>query len=142
MSSQREKLLEAVKKEHLSSIQVISDRLNLDDEVVREMLRELVDKGELKGYITDDGQRFFKRDVKIEHKVKSTDEDVPPFMKFDPRPGRIAAAIGFIVVAISLAGYLLSADMETSNFMLIVLFIGIAIMLSGCYYLGTRKTPQ
>jgi len=142
MTHQREKLLEAVKKEHLTSIQVIADRLDLDPEKVKEMLRSLVEEGELEGYITDDGSRFFRRDVEIKHKVKSTEEDVPPFMKFDPLPGRIAAAIGFIVVAVSLAGYLLSPDMETSNFMLIVLLIGLAIMLSGCYYLGTRKTPQ
>ncbi|MBS3795121.1 MAG: Lrp/AsnC family transcriptional regulator [Candidatus Thorarchaeota archaeon] len=142
MTSQREKIVEAVKKEHLTSIHVIADRLGLDAGTVREKLRTLVDEGELKGYITDDGSRFFRRDVEIKHKVKSTEEDVPPFMKFDPLPGRIAAAIGFIVVAVSLAGYLLSPDMETSNFMLIVLLIGIAIMLGGCYYLGTRKTPQ
>jgi hypothetical protein len=142
MTHQREKLLEAVKKEHLTSIPVIADRLDLDPEKVKEMLRSLVEEGELEGYITDDGSRFFRRDVEIKHKVKSTEEDVPPFMKFDPLPGRIAAAIGFIVVAVSLAGYLLSPDMETSNFMLIVLLIGLAIMLSGCYYLGTRKTPQ
>ncbi len=142
MASQKEKLLEVVKKEHLTSIQVMAERLNLDSETVRDYLAHLVEEGELDGYITENGERFFGDDVEIEHEINSTEEDLPPFMKFNPRPGRIVAAIGFIVVLISLAGYLLSTDIPTQNLMLIVLLVGIAIMFSGCYYLGTRKTPQ
>lgn len=140
MSSQKRDLVKLVKEEDLSSIAVIADRLEADEETVREMLNKIVEAGEINGYITEDGTRFFRSDYELDHEVASEEEDVPDFMKFNPLPGQITAAIGFIIVVISIAGFLLSSSMETENMMLILLLVGLGVMFSGCYYLGTRKT--
>ena len=67
----------------------------------------------------------------------------PHFPEFNPMPGRITAVIGLIIVVIGLGGYYIvdPFDFQLQSAFAGILLIGIVIMLSGCYYLGRRKTP-
>jgi hypothetical protein len=144
MSTTDDKLIDMIENESVSAIQIMSRRLDLSEDSVREMLNQLVESGRIEGELTEDGKRFFKREVKLsDSPVVGEKDEGPDFLEFNPIPGRITALIGLTVVIISLAGYY---TVDPFNFQLqsafaLLLLIGIVILLSGCYYLGQRKTP-
>lgn len=141
MSEVEEKLVSFILEEEISSIQIMSRRLSLSQDEVRELLDNLTGSGKLIGYISKDGQRFFRHDLKQPHiDSKATDDYTPDHEKFDTRPGIIVSIIGLIILAISAVFY---ASSDPNNILTpsISLFIGLAMFLIGCYCVSMRRSP-
>ena len=143
MSTTDEQLIDMIENESVSAIQIMSRRLGLSEDSIREMLTQLLESGRIEGTLTEDGKRFFKSEVEISHSpVVGEKDEGPHFLEFNPMPGRITALIGFIIVVIGLGGYYLvdPFDFQLQSAFAGLLLIGLVIMLSGCYHLGRRKT--
>ena len=144
MTNIRERLVHLVIVRELSAVQMMSTELGIPQEEVRILLTELTQEGTLNGHLTEDGERYFKHDVKVsEAPVIDRREDPPEFMKFDERPGQVAAIFGLIVAVIGTYRLMTAGgDIDTESFGAILMFIGVAVILAGCYYLSMRKTPS
>ena len=143
MTNTREKLVHLVTIDDLSSVQMFSGELGISQEEVRILLTELTEEGTLKGYLTEDGKRYFKRDAKIsEAPVMPREETVPDFLKFDTRPGKIAAVFGLILAAIGAYGLVNAGDnLQMENFSAVLTLIGAVVAMAGGFYLTMRKAP-
>ena len=143
MTNMKERLVLLVKVDDLSSVQMMSSDLGISEEEVRIFLTELTQEGTLNGYLSEDGERYFKRDVKVsEAPVIHREEDVPDFLKFDTRPGRIAAIFGLALAAIGVFGLVNSGDdLQMENFSAVLTLIGAVVTMAGLFYLTMRKTP-
>lgn len=144
MTNIRERLVHLVIVRDLSSVQMMSTELGIPQEEVGILLTELTQEGTLRGHLTEDGARFFKHDAKVsEAPVIERREDVPDFMKFDERPGQVVAFFGLVVAAIGTYGLMTAGgDMDMESIGAILMLIGVAVILAGCYYLSMRKTPS
>ena len=144
MSEAKDQIVKLIVEGDLSSIELIAGRVGLTFEETLGIIQELLSEGKLRGKITEDEKRFFRENVEVSSKpVVQHEEDTPPFMEFNPRPGQLTAIIGLVLLVIGLVGYFLTppTDVYVANVFSGVLLIGIVIMSGGCYYLGTRKTP-
>lgn len=123
---------------------MMSSELGITQEEVRIRLTELTKEGILNGYLTEDGERYFKHDAKVsEAPVIQGREDVPDFMKFDTRPGKIAALFGLVVAVIGSYGLMTAGDnIPMENFGAALMLIGVAVIMAGCFYISMRKTPS
>jgi transposase-like protein len=140
----KQQIVKLVVERDLSSIELISEILGIDQEQTVAAILELVEEGQITGNLTSDQTRFFKAEVELSEKpvIPRKREEAPGFLDFDPRPGRIVAALGTIVFIVGIVGYLLFPDdFNLSNVFAVVMLIGIVLASCGCYYLGTRKTP-
>jgi hypothetical protein len=144
MTNTRERLVHLVIVRDLSSVQMMSTELGIPEEEVGILLTELTQEGTLRGHLTEDGARYFKYDVKVsEAPAIDRREHVPEFMKFDERPGQVAAIIGLVITAIGTYGLMTAGgNIDMESFGAIVMLIGVAVVLAGCYYLSMRKTPS
>jgi len=144
MTDLKERLVHLVTANDLSSVQMMSSKLGIPEEEVRIILTELTQEGTLNGYLTEDGKRYFKHDAKVsEAPVIQGREDVPDFMKFDTRPGKIAALFGMVVAVIGAYGLMISGNnLQIENFGAVLTLIGVAVTIAGFYYLSMRKTPS
>ena len=141
MSEVEEKLIHFILEEDISAIQIMSRRLDISQEEVRELLDSLVGNGKLIGYISKDGQRFFRHDLKQPHKEsKATDDYVPDYGGFDTRPWILVSIVGLIILGVSAVFYT-SSDPSTSLSASIAMFIGLAVVLIGCYCVSMRRSP-
>ena len=59
------RLYQIVAENKISSLDMMSDIIGTDEELVRSVLEELVDEGALEGSFTPDGQRFFLTEVTV-----------------------------------------------------------------------------
>ncbi len=143
MTNMKERLVHLVNVDDLSSVQMMSSDLGIAEEEVRILLTELTQEGTLNGYLTEDEERYFKRDAKVsEAPVIPRKEDVPDFMKFDTRPGKIAAIFGLALAAIGAYGLVTAGDnLQMENFGAVLTLIGVIVTMAGAFYLTMRKTP-
>ena len=144
MTNAREKLVHLITVDDLSSVQMFSGKLGISQEEVRTILTELTEEGTLDGYLTEDGKRYFKRDVKVsEAPVIHKEEDVPDFMKFDTRPGKVAILLGVPLAATGVIGLLIADDnLQMENFHAVLTLIGTLVTMAGLFYLTMRKAPS
>ena len=144
MTNIREKLVHLITADDLSSVQMLSSELGISQEEVRTLLTELTQEGTLDGYLTEDGERYFRHDAKVsEAPVIHREESIPDFMKFDTRPGRIAAIFGLALAVIGAYGLMNAGDnLEMENFSAVLTLIGVVITIAGAFYLTMRKTPS
>jgi len=140
----REKLVHLVTVDDLSSVQMMSSKLGIPQEEVRTLLTELTQEGTLNGHLTDDGERYFRRDAKVsEAPVIHRKDDLPDFMMFDTRPGKVAALFGLVVTIIGVYGLTTAGgNLHMENFGVILMLIGVAVIMIGCFYISMRKTPS
>ena len=144
MTNMREKLVHLITVDDLSSVQMFSSKLGISQEEVRILLTELTQEGTLDGYLTEDEERYFRHDAKVsEAPVIHRKESIPDFMKFDTRPGRIAAIFGLALAVIGAYGLMNAGDnLEMENFSAVLTLIGVVITIAGAFYLTMRKTPS
>jgi hypothetical protein len=142
--SAKERLTRLIQHDNLSSIEAISADLGVSQDEVRVMLQALLQEGVLKGRITPDGLRFFRNGVRVsEQPAVPSKEQEPEFLRFNTRPGRYAAEIGFVVVVISyLILIIVRGNTDVENIAVGMILVGIIMMLTGCYCVGRRKTPM
>ncbi len=60
----KDNLRDLMEHSNMSSIEMISEALGIDEEMTTELLLELVEDGILSGHLTEDGTRFYRSDVK------------------------------------------------------------------------------
>ncbi|MGY5876445.1 MAG: hypothetical protein RTU30_11925 [Candidatus Thorarchaeota archaeon] len=139
MDDKPQRLVRMIIEENISSIPLISRKLSLNEDVIRNLLESLVKDGTLIGNLTDDGMRFYRGEMYV---PKSTLEEFPEHTKFDSQPGRLALIWGIVILAVSSIGILLAPNNEIMSFFYLLTFFGVLLMIAGCYYFGTRKTIQ
>ncbi|TFG06984.1 hypothetical protein EU538_09420 [Candidatus Thorarchaeota archaeon] len=143
MNGKEEQLVYLITERDVSSIQILGERLKLPEDEVVSLIEKLLESGELRGNLTADHNRFFKSDVKpTPARQTEKQEEIPDFLEFDPRPGRYTALLGFAIVVVGIV-LLFSAggSIEQENVGTAIMLVGVIVLLSGCYYLGRRKTP-
>ena len=100
MTEKKSKLVSLVNMENVSAIRILADRLETSSEEVTVLIEELLSEGKIHGSMTDDGERFFKSEIKLsDAPVIPGGDSTPAFMKFDTRPGIITSIIGLVVIA-------------------------------------------
>ncbi|MFX1481635.1 MAG: hypothetical protein ACFFCP_00450 [Promethearchaeota archaeon] len=141
MSDKKTDLINLIERDNVSAVRILADRLELTPEEVKLLIDELLADGSIQGSITEDGERFFKRDVKLsEAPAIPIDGQTPSFLKFNIRPGIITSIVGFAVIIVGV--FLNGLGGSGRDLGAIVIFIGIAILLAGLFWLSLRKTPS
>lgn len=142
MTEKKAELITLVNKENVSAIRIMADRLEISPEEVRELIGELLAAGTIQGSMTDDGERFFKSEIKLSKAPAiPIGNQTPTFMKFDTRPGIITSITGLVIIAFGLIVITNALDIVENDFGAIVIFAGMIILFSGMYCLSQRKTP-
>jgi len=142
MRDKKEKLVSLIMKHNVSAIAILSEKLELHEEAVIELINELVSENELHGVISEDGKRFFSSNAKVsDAPVIHRDDKMPEFLSYDTRPGKVIAIIGFIVLIG--AGLILNYanDMTEENFGAGLFLVGLVIFLAGLYLVTKKDTP-
>jgi len=143
MTDKKSKLVILVNTENVSAIRIMGDILEIAPEEVIELIEDLCATGSIHGSITDDGERFFKSEIKLSNApVIHGGDQTPAFMKFNTRPGIISSVIGFAIIALGLFLYANAIDYVGQDYGAITIFLGMIILLSGMYCLSLRKTPE
>ncbi len=144
MDQAKQDLLTLVNEKHISAVQIMANRLGIEEDQVRNLLTQLIEEGLLDGHITEDGSRFFRSNVKVEITPESVEEEyVPEFMKYNTKPGKIVAYIGLMVMVLAIVFMVLFAgNIYYQNIGMVLLGFGLLILLPGLYWIGRRKTPM
>jgi hypothetical protein len=143
MLVKKDELIHLIMNENVSAIQTIVKELSLSSDEVIELISKLLETGELKGTLTEDGQRFFKSYVKLSEAPSIERADAPPsFMTFNTRPGRVTTIIGVIVFVVGVIVNAFAGDVVVQNFAAILMLFGLLITISGLYCVSRRETPS
>ena len=143
MTDKKSELVELVNKENVSAIRIIGDILEIAPEEVIEFIKELLATGTIHGSLTEDGERFYKSEIKLsDAPVIPSGPQTPSFLNFDTRPGIITSIIGLVIIIL---GVILNSNVlfiMEQDLGAIVIFLGIITLFSGMYCLSRRKTPE
>lgn len=143
MTEKKSKLVSLVNMENVSAIRILADRLEISSEEVTVLIEELLSEGKIHGSMTDDGERFFKSEIKLsDAPVIPGGDPTPAFMKFDTRPGIITSIIGLVVIAFGSIVITITPGIVGLDYGTIIIFVGIVILFSGLYCLSRRETPS
>jgi hypothetical protein len=143
MNELKDRLVNLVVNEDISSIELMCRELELDDDKTRSMLEELCQEGRINGYITEDGRRFFRRDIEVSPlPTIHQEESMTNLGTYDSRPGKVTAIIGLILVIIGYSMlWIMGSVLSLENVASAILLVGLAFLLGGCYWIGSHKTP-
>jgi hypothetical protein len=144
MDEAKSKLVSLVNDKDISAVQLMADRLGIDEDGVRKLLIESVEEGLLDGHISEDGRRFFKSKVNVQATPETVEQEyVPEFMKYNTKIGKLVAYIGIMIMVLAGAFIIfLSDSVYYQNLGLVLLLVGLIIALAGLYWIGRRKTPM
>ncbi|MFX1579438.1 MAG: hypothetical protein ACFFBJ_07285 [Promethearchaeota archaeon] len=143
MSDKKEDAMNLILKGNVSAIQILSDRLEIAPDEVRKIIEELIEEGRLKGSLTEDGKRFFKREVKLSNAPSINREEKPPdFLNFNARPAITVAIVGILIIAAGLIINSIITDIVGQNIAAVLIFIGLCVTMVGMYLFSQRKTPS
>ena len=99
------RLYQIVAENKISSLDMMSDMVETDEELIRSALEELIDEGTLKGSFTTDGQRFFLSDVNVSTAPIAETKDYGYVIEVaDTRNGRLVLISGLVMM---IAGYVI-----------------------------------
>lgn len=143
MNANKKKLVNLIVEHNVSAIAILSEKLELDQDTVIELINELISENDLHGMISEDGVRFFRSDAKVsEAPVIHRDEKLPEFLSYDTRPGKVIAIIGFIVLigAVLINSY--ATDVPEQNFAATIFVVGLVIFLSGLFLATKKQMPD
>ncbi|MHA1934558.1 MAG: hypothetical protein ACW97A_04705 [Candidatus Thorarchaeota archaeon] len=144
MGELKDNLVQLIETQDLSAIESMSKQLGIEEEEVRVLIEELLSEGRLEGRLTEDGTRFFKAKVEVsDAPIIPKEESEPEFLTYDIRPGKYTAIVGMIIALGAIVMFMTAqGDLQIENFASILLGIGILVVLTGCYWIGRRKTPS
>ena len=152
MSERKKKLVNLIMTHNVSAIVTLSEKLEIDQEAVIELINELVADETLHGSVTEDGTRFFRSDAKVsEAPVIERDDKEPEFLSFNSRPGIIVSIIGAIILGIgivvnSYATQTMEQNFEAGqmeqNFAAGLFLIGLFVLFGGLYFIAKRNPPE
>jgi hypothetical protein len=80
---------------NVSSVDMISETLQLQPEEIRDILVRLSEEGRIKGHLTTDGSRFFKSNTKISDAPRIDSMDDLEVPKTNTKPGLFVIILGF-----------------------------------------------
>ncbi len=138
--------LRTLVEDNVSSVQMMSERLGVEMEEVVSLLNEMIGEGSIEGQVTPDGLRFYRSKVRVSEapRVPVKDEG-PAFLKYNTRPGRIMAILGFIAVIAGLGVSFIASESQSVfmlNVSMLLLLVGTIIMILGAYQVGRRPAPM
>jgi hypothetical protein len=123
----------------MSSISMISEQLGIDENTTREYLQELVNEGELKGFLTEDGCRFFKSDAQItsapivglhQELIQET---------YDTRLGKLIFLSGIVLIVLGQTFIRIFGNNPiTLGLGEVLVIFGYAALIGGLVYTGVR----
>lgn len=143
MEDKKSQLVKLILSDNISAIVTMGEKLNIDPEDVTLLINELLSAGELLGTISKDGSRFFKTNVRVsEAPVIPRDEELPKFLSYNTKPGKVISVIGFLVLVGGLTINAIARDLTEQNFAAILIFIGLLVFLIGLYMIAKRGTPD
>ena len=132
-------LTQLVAEQNMSSVTMISEQLGIDEDTTRAYLHQLVETGELKGYITEDGSRFFKSEVHLTSApVIASHEDWIP-ESHDTKSGKIIFVLGLaLIMAGQAVPRLLINDPFSIGVGAALAMIGFVTLLGGLASIGCK----
>ncbi len=145
MDERKDKLVKLVIERDISSISIMSYELGIEEEDVQNLLSQLTEEGRMSGYLTEDGKRYFRSDIKITptKSVHIESAEKPDFLRYNTTIGKIIAMIGFIMLVLAIVMLnLVIGDLNAENFAAALILVGLIVMLSGCYWIGRLQTPK
>ncbi len=138
----KDKLIELIVRENVSAVETMANALETTSEEVIEILSKLVESGDLRGVLTEDGTRFYKSTVKLSDAPRiERKETQPSFMTFNTRPAIITTTVGFLLIAVGVIVNTFATDIIEQNFAAVLILFGLIISMSGLYCFSQRKTP-
>ncbi len=139
----KKRLTHLVNEQDLSAIQLLASEVGLTEEETLEILRGTLKEGLIDGYITEDNKRIFKNAVTVSDRPSISGEETPPdFLSYNSAPGKAVACIGFLVIIAALVILATSGGIiYYENLGTLFLLFGVVVTLSGCYWIGRRRTP-
>ena len=141
MTDSKNELKELI-EENVSSTQVMSERLGISREDVISIIEELLREGAVVGHLTEDGERFFRKEVKVSDlPVIHSDDGEPDFLAYNSRPAITTSIIGVLVLIIGAILSSIATEPGLLNASAGIIIIGLALILFGGYQIGRRKTP-
>jgi len=143
LEDKKSELVKLISEQNISAIVTLSERLSINTEDVIVLINELLSMGELEGSLTDDSSRFFKSSVKVSiAPVISREDELPSFLTYNTRLGKIVTLIGFLVLAGGLIVNAFAQDIQEQNFAAILILLGLLVFFIGLYWITRRGTPD
>ena len=140
----KEGLLELVVDAKLSSIHLMSSRLNSDDDTIVLYLENLIREGRVSGVLSQDRSRFFRSDVEVSKApVISSSAEEPGIEKTESGMSKYVVIAGIILIvtsAVSLNLALGTAFFE--DFFRVFFLISLAILIAGCIGISMKNPPS
>ncbi len=85
---------------NISALSIMSEYLEIEQEIVHDTLQQMIEKGKVKGKITEDGERFYKTDTRMPKEAIADDieekDEKFSLRSFAFRVTLIGALIAFI----------------------------------------------
>ncbi len=138
------KLHDLVSIYKMSSIEMISEQIGLDEETTKEYLQELVEEGSISGSISADGTRFFLSGITISSTPTVPHEEIPMVTGFHSSRQALAITLtGLImIIAGSITRGLASIDFRFDNVGTAVFMMGLLILIVGWVLYSKANPPQ
>ncbi|MGY5856454.1 MAG: hypothetical protein RTS72_07615 [Candidatus Thorarchaeota archaeon] len=138
------RLYQIVAENKISSLDMMSDIIGTDEELVRSVLEELVDEGALEGSFTPDGQRFFLTEVTVSTAPLAETKDSGYVIEVaDTRNGRLILVSGLVMM---IAGYitrgLIALNMVLDPVGTAMVMVGLAVLIAGWLMISRAQPPS
>ena len=136
------RLYQLVAHNKMSSLDMISDMVGSDEEIVRSMLEELVEEGNLEGSFSEDGQRFFLSEVSVSAAPKAAIQDKGyEVARADTRNGKVILITGLVMMISGIiASRLTAITAVMEQIGGAVAMVGLVVMIAG-WLMVTRADP-
>ncbi len=128
----------------ISSIELISEQIGIDEETIKEFLQDLVDEGSIIGTLTEDGKRFYLSDVKISTAPIVTHEEyaTKPQVK-TTKHAKVISLTGIVMMVLgSILRSFVAIDIRFDNVGTAVFMLGIVVLVVGWMLISRANPPQ
>jgi hypothetical protein len=132
-----EELVNLINYEGYSSVLFISERLDVDQDTVIELLQKLVNAGELQGFMSSDNTRFYKSEVKISTApALPNHEPIVTVEKPSVKIGLYVIILGIIIISTGFLLPMFIMEMAESSSNAVLIMSGFATLLGGLCYVS------
>lgn len=138
------RLYDTIAVAKVSSVEMMSEIIGIDEELVQEGIEELVKEGSLNGAFSDDKKRFFLSNVKTSSAPTSDNVDTGlEIKKPNTLPAIMVVITGVIMLAVGqFMRSLVYIHPGMENGGVAVFMFGFAIMLAGWYQYSRLNPPS
>ncbi len=138
------RLYQIVAENKISSLDMMSDMVGTDEELIRVSLEELVNEGNLEGSFTPDGQRFFLSEVSVSTApVAETKDSGYVIEEADTRNGRFVLISGIVMmIAGSIIRGLITITEVLETVGSAVFMVGLGVLIVGWLMISRAQPPS